>query len=109
MAQKISVKSFVVDTMDDELGNALSDAIERGWELMFPPQFLYMGVPDRYNPAVVGKSPHFLIIFKKLVDTAPLLCKVCETSIETGELCEQCAVGNDPYKSADNCGNDLRR
>lgn len=36
-------------------------------------------------------------------------CRVCSVPIETGELCEKCAEGNDPFKTADNCGADLQR
>jgi len=36
-------------------------------------------------------------------------CKCCGKEIETAELCKECSKGNDPFKSADNCGKDLRR
>jgi hypothetical protein len=36
-------------------------------------------------------------------------CRVCNKLIRSCELCEECAKGNDPFVSADNCGKDLRR
>lgn len=37
------------------------------------------------------------------------VCKVCGVAIETAELCPDCAVGNNPFVTADNAGKDLRR
>jgi len=30
----------------------------------------------------------------------PLRCRVCESAIAFGELCEPCAVGNDPFQQS---------
>lgn len=43
---------------------------------------------------------------ERLVLTHP--CKCCGAEIEIAELCEKCAKRNDPFKTADNCGHDLR-
>lgn len=35
-------------------------------------------------------------------------CKVCRKTILSGELCAECAEGNDPFVTCDNTGKDLR-
>lgn len=58
----IEVQSHVVHVLDNFMGDVLSDAMEKGWELMVPPIYLYTSVAAGYN---VHKSPHFLILMKR--------------------------------------------
>lgn len=36
-------------------------------------------------------------------------CRVCGTAIDSAELCDDCADGNNPFQTAGNCGADLKR
>lgn len=36
-------------------------------------------------------------------------CKCCDTLIESAELCEDCAKGNDPFFTCDNAARDMSR
>lgn len=38
----------------------------------------------------------------------PYPCMICKKPIETCELCEDCAEGNDPFFVCDNSGRDLK-
>ena len=58
----IEVESHIVHVIDNYMGRVLSDALEKGWELMVPPIYLFTSVASGYN---VHKSPHFLILMKR--------------------------------------------
>ncbi len=36
------------------------------------------------------------------------LCRLCEAPIESAELCEDCAKGNNPFFTCDNAASDWR-
>lgn len=58
----MTVRTFVLSTWDDALERAMTDALNDGWEIMFPPQYLWTRVAGGAN---VASAPHFLLTIRK--------------------------------------------
>jgi hypothetical protein len=61
----ILVRSVTSTTFENRMGELITRSLNDGWELMIPPIFTVERVPSDMNPAVVGKYPFFLLLFKK--------------------------------------------
>ena len=59
--KQIQVTTFILSTWNDALAEAMTDALNEGWEIMFPPQYLWTRVASGAN---VETSPHFLLTIR---------------------------------------------
>ena len=58
----IEVRAHILPVIDNQLGRAMSDCIEAGWEIMYPPQYIATRRAFGYNTAT---SEHFLLVVKR--------------------------------------------
>ncbi len=63
------VRSLILTTFENRMGETLVKFISEGWQLMADPTFVYMGTPEGINPywQDIGRQgvPHFLVLLRK--------------------------------------------